>query len=55
MTTLPLARRLSRGFATLLRPMQRRNAISTLATFNDRLLRDIGLSRADVDAMRRMW
>ena len=26
-----------------------------LATLDERMLRDIGLSRVDVDAMRRMW
>lgn len=55
MTTLPLTLRLTRRFSTLLRPVQRRSAIATLTTLDDRLLRDIGLSRVDVDAMRRMW
>lgn len=55
MTTLPLTLRLTRGITTLMRPMQRRNAIAQLSSLDDRLLRDIGLSRLDVDAMRRMW
>lgn len=55
MTTLPLATRLARGVTTLIRPMQRRRTLAELSTLDDRLLRDIGLSRIDVDAMRRMW
>lgn len=53
--TLPVTLGLARRFGTLLRPVQRRSAIATLATLDGRLLRDIGLSRVDVDAMRRMW
>lgn len=57
MTTLPLALpvTLRRGLASLLRPVKRHTAIAELSTLDDRLLRDIGLSRFDVDAMRRMW
>jgi len=55
MTTLPLTIRLSRGITTLLRPIKRRSAIAELSNLDDRLLRDIGLNRLDVDAMRRMW
>jgi len=55
MTTLPLAARLARGVTTMIRPLQRRATMAELSTLDDRLLRDIGLSRLDVDAMRRMW
>ncbi len=55
MTTLPLTLRLSRGLTSLLRPMQRRASIAELSRLDERLLRDIGLCRVDVDAMRRMW
>lgn len=55
MTTLPLTLRLTRGITTLLRPMQRRATIAQLSKLDDRLLRDVGLSHIDVEAMRRMW
>lgn len=55
MTTLPLAARLSRSLASLVRPVRRRAAVAQLSTLDERLLRDIGLSRLDVEAMRRMW
>lgn len=55
MTTLPLSARLARGLSTLTRPMQRRKAYAQLASLDDHLLKDIGLSRLDVEAMRRMW
>jgi len=54
-TTLPLARRLTRGIASLLAPARRRRALAEISELDDHLLRDIGLSRIDVDAMRRMW
>ncbi len=53
MTTLTLT--LTRGFSALLRPVKRRSAVAELSVLDDRMLRDIGLSRLDVDAMRRMW
>ena len=57
MTTLPLPLtvRLSRSLSSLLRPVRRHTAIAELSTLDEHLLRDIGLSRVDVDAMRRMW
>lgn len=55
MTTLPLTARLSRNLSSLIRPMRRRRAMADLAVLDDRLLRDIGLTRIDVEAMRRMW
>lgn len=55
MTALPLTLRLSRRITTLLRPIKRHSALAELSSLDDRLLRDIGLNRIDVDAMRRMW
>lgn len=55
MTTLPLSMRLSRHLSSLLRPVRRRHSVAELSALDDRLLRDIGLSRIDVEAMRRMW
>lgn len=55
MTTLPLSARLSRSLASMMRPMRRREAMAELSVLDERLLRDIGLSRIDVEAMRRMW
>jgi uncharacterized protein YjiS (DUF1127 family) len=55
MTTHALTVRFSRNLIALLRPLQRRNSIAHLSSRDDRLLRDIGLRRLDVDDMRRMW
>jgi uncharacterized protein YjiS (DUF1127 family) len=55
MTTLAFTKRLSRNLSTLFHPLQRRSSIAQLSTLDDRLLKDIGLSRHDVDDMRRMW
>lgn len=59
MTTLPLSARLATGFATglgsLIRVVERRRAYAQLSRLDDHLLRDIGLSRADVEDMRRFW
>jgi uncharacterized protein YjiS (DUF1127 family) len=35
--------------------VKRSAAIAELSALDERLLRDIGLSRVDVDAMGRMW
>ena len=53
--TLPLSTRLSRSLTAFTLQLHRRAAVAELATLDDRLLRDIGLTRIDVDAMRRMW
>ena len=55
MTTLPLATRLARSLSTLTLPLRRRKARAQLSALDDHLLKDIGLSRLDVEAMRRMW
>ena len=53
MTTLPL--RFARGLSALLRPVTRQRTVAELSTLDERMLRDIGLSRVDVEQMRRMW
>ena len=53
--TMPLTMRLSRHLSTLIRMSERHGALAELSTLDERLLRDVGLSRIDVDAMRRMW
>ena len=55
MTTLPLSARLARSLSTLTRPLRQRQAHAQLKDLDDRLLKDIGLNRLDVDAMRRLW
>jgi uncharacterized protein YjiS (DUF1127 family) len=55
MTTLPLATRLARSLSTLTLPLRRRKAQAQHSALDDHLLKDIGLCRIDVEAMRRMW
>ena len=55
MTAPALTKLLSRNLSTLFHPMQRRSLIAQLSMLDDRLLWDIGLSRLNVDDMRRMW
>lgn len=52
---LPLNLRLTRGLAALILSVKRGRAFAELARLDERMLRDIGLSRVDVEAMRRMW
>lgn len=54
-TAQPLSKRLPHGLTALLRHVRRRSTIAELATLGERLLRDIGLTRIDVETMRRMW
>ena len=49
----PVLASLVLGFGNMLTPMRRRRALSQLEQLDDRLLKDIGLTRFDVDAMRR--
>jgi uncharacterized protein YjiS (DUF1127 family) len=55
MTILPLATRVASSFHKLLRPTRQRDVYARLTQYDDHLLRDIGLSRLDVEAMRRVW
>lgn len=55
MTTLPLSARLANGLDTLTRPLRRRHAYAQISRLDDHLLKDIGLTKVDVEAMRRMW
>ena len=43
------------GIETLANRAELARSRRQLAQLDERLLRDIGLSRVDVDAMRRMW
>jgi uncharacterized protein YjiS (DUF1127 family) len=43
------------GYGTMMRPFRRQKVAAELSSLDDRLLRDIGLTRFDVEAMRRMW
>jgi uncharacterized protein YjiS (DUF1127 family) len=53
--TLTLPARLARSLGTIARPLTRRRTFALLRDLDDHLLKDIGLSRIDVDDMRRMW
>lgn len=53
--TLTLPARLARSLDVLTRPLRRRRALARLRDLDDHLLKDIGLSRIDMDDMRRMW
>ena len=55
MTTLPLTARLARSLQILGRAKPRARAYAQLSGLDDRMLNDIGLTRIDVEAMRRMW
>jgi uncharacterized protein YjiS (DUF1127 family) len=55
MTILPLATRVASSLDKLFRPASQRNVYARLTQYDDHLLKDIGLSRLDVEAMRRIW
>lgn len=55
MTILPFSTRLASSLDKLFRPTRQRNVYSRLTQYDDHLLQDIGLTRLDVEAMRRMW
>jgi|EndMetStandDraft_4_1072995.scaffolds.fasta_scaffold3438050_1 uncharacterized protein YjiS (DUF1127 family) len=46
---------LASGLGSLLKPIIRRRTLAKLDELDDRLLKDIGLTRFDIDAMRRHW
>ena len=55
MTVLPLSTRIASSLDKLFRPARQRNVYARLNQYDDHLLKDIGLTRLDVEAMRRMW
>ena len=55
MTILPLSSRLASSLDKLFRSARERNVHARLTQYDDHLLKDIGLTRLDVEAMRRMW
>ena len=52
--THPLGRILL-GFGAVMTPFRRTKAAAELSHLDDRMLKDIGLTRCDVEAMRRTW
>ena len=55
MTMLPLATRVASSLHKLFRPTRQGHVYARLTQYDDHLLKDIGLSRLDVEAMRRVW
>jgi len=63
MTTIPQKRTsqtgaiilLSTALGTLTGALRRRRRLVRLEQLDDRMLRDIGLTRWDIDSMRRHW
>jgi uncharacterized protein YjiS (DUF1127 family) len=55
MTILPLSTRLASSLDNLFRSSKQRNVYARLKQYDDHLLKDIGLTPIDVEAMRRMW
>jgi uncharacterized protein YjiS (DUF1127 family) len=55
MTILPLSDRLASRIDMLFRPLRQRNVHARLTRIGDHLLSDMGISPADVEAMRRIW
>ncbi len=51
----PALSQLALGLGSLIRPFRRKKVAAELSDLDDRMLKDIGLARFDVDAMRRMW
>ena len=55
MTILPFSARVASSLGKLIHPLKQRKVYARLRQYDDHLLSDIGLSRADVEAMRRIW
>ncbi len=45
---------IAQGFLNIARPFRRARAAADLSQLDDRMLKDIGLTRFDVDLMRRL-
>ena len=55
MTILPLSTRIASGFGKLIDPAKRRRVYDHLSRFDDHLLRDIGVTRLDLEKLRKVW
>lgn len=55
MTILPISTRLASRIDKLFHPLRQRSIYARLNRYDDHLLSDIGISRADVEAMHRVW
>ena len=55
MTILPLTTRLTSSLSLVTRAVKRRQVYRKLSVMDGHMLKDIGLTRLDVEAMRRMW
>ena len=55
MTILPLTTRLTSSLSLVTRALKRRDVYRKLSTMDGHLLKDIGLTHTDVEAMRRAW
>jgi len=55
LTMLILSQRLTRGFSAIIRPRRHSAPAAQPSDLNVLLVPGIGLSRIDIDAMRRMW
>jgi uncharacterized protein YjiS (DUF1127 family) len=55
MTILPLSTRIASGLGKLLNTAKRRKVYHHLSRFDDHLLRDIGVTRLDLEDLRKAW
>jgi uncharacterized protein YjiS (DUF1127 family) len=51
----PALSRIARGIFQIATPFRRSRAVADLRELDDRMLKDVGLTRFDVDLMRRLW
>jgi uncharacterized protein YjiS (DUF1127 family) len=55
MNILPLSSRISQSLTAFSRSLKQRRVYRQLSTMDAHLLKDIGLTAADVEGMRRNW
>lgn len=55
MIILALTTRMASSLDKLFRPLRQRKLYARLTQYDDHLLSDMGLTRLDVEAMRRVW